>query len=103
MGHGGLDAIGTQLNNQFDGTGPILKDKIKLIPKTTTTQEQTDQGLQCSICMEDFKLNESARLLRCDHFYHNDCIIPWLELHDTCPLCRKSLLSIEEGASSSAY
>lgn len=25
------------------------------------------------------------------HVYHETCIIPWLELHGTCPICRKSL------------
>uniref|UniRef100_A0A182S8X6 RING-type domain-containing protein n=1 Tax=Anopheles maculatus TaxID=74869 RepID=A0A182S8X6_9DIPT len=26
------------------------------------------------------------------HVYHDPCIIPWLELHGTCPICRSSLM-----------
>lgn len=50
-----------------------------------------DASLQCSVCWEDFKLDEPVRKLVCDHFYHTDCIVPWLQLHGTCPICRKSL------------
>jgi len=27
----------------------------------------------------------------CEHCFHSGCIIPWLELHGTCPVCRKEL------------
>ncbi|XP_071541369.1 E3 ubiquitin-protein ligase RNF115-like isoform X2 [Panulirus ornatus] len=96
-GRGGLDAIITQLMNQLDGTGPppLSRDQISQIPTSNITKEQCDKGLQCSVCMEDFTVDESVRQLYCEHCFHNDCIIPWLELHGTCPICRKLLL--EEG------
>lgn len=46
--------------------------------------------MQCSVCWEDFSLGEKVRKLHCDHLYHEPCIVPWLELHGTCPVCRKS-------------
>ncbi|XP_066994087.1 E3 ubiquitin-protein ligase Iruka isoform X2 [Anabrus simplex] len=92
-GREGLDAIVTQLLNQMDGTGPppLAKDKIKEIPVVVITEDQVGKNLQCSVCWEDFNLDEPVRKLTCEHVYHENCIIPWLELHGTCPICRKSL------------
>ncbi|XP_076339506.1 E3 ubiquitin-protein ligase RNF115-like isoform X1 [Tachypleus tridentatus] len=92
-GRGGLDSIITQLLNQLDTTGPppLSKEKISEIPTVHIQQDQVDHNLQCSVCMEDFKTGEAVKKLSCQHHYHNDCIIPWLELHGTCPICRKLL------------
>ncbi|XP_029166357.1 E3 ubiquitin-protein ligase RNF115 isoform X2 [Nylanderia fulva] len=92
-GRDGLDAIVTQLLNQMDGTGPppLPRKQIDEIPTTTISQSQVDCKLQCSVCWEDFKLSEPVRQLPCQHVYHAPCIIPWLELHGTCPICRQNL------------
>lgn len=92
-GREGLDTIVTQLLNQMDNTGPppLEKEKIEEIPKITISAEQVDMKLQCSVCWEDFQIDEVVRKLSCAHIYHESCIIPWLELHGTCPICRKSL------------
>ncbi|XP_012140570.2 E3 ubiquitin-protein ligase Iruka isoform X1 [Megachile rotundata] len=92
-GQDGLDAIVTQLLNQLDGTGPppLPRKQIDEIPTTTVTQSHVDSKLQCSVCWEDFKLSESVKQLSCQHLYHGPCIIPWLELHGTCPICRQNL------------
>ncbi|XP_055545440.1 E3 ubiquitin-protein ligase Iruka-like [Wyeomyia smithii] len=92
-GREGLDTIVTQLLNQMDNTGPppLEKEKIAEIPKVTITSEQVEMKLQCSVCWEDFQIDEVVRKLSCAHVYHETCIIPWLELHGTCPICRKSL------------
>lgn len=90
---GGLDNVITMLLNQLDGTGPppASKDQIDALPLVTIVQEQVDSSLQCNICMEDFELNEHVRGLPCKHVYHGDCIVPWLELHGTCPICRQRI------------
>lgn len=92
-GREGLDAIVTQLLNQMDCTGPppLPKKQIDEIPTTEVSQSQVDSKLQCSVCWEDFKLSEPVRQLPCQHVYHEPCIVPWLELHGTCPICRQSL------------
>lgn len=37
--------------------------------------------------------------LECEHIFHASCITPWLQLHATCPICRRSLLPDEPSAS----
>ena len=36
--------------------------------------------LQCAICMEEFKENESAKRLPCSHHFHEECISRWLRM-----------------------
>ncbi|XP_041761162.1 E3 ubiquitin-protein ligase Iruka [Anopheles merus] len=92
-GREGIDTIVTQLLNQMDNSGPppLEKERIAAIPTVTISEEQVERKLQCSVCFEDFVVGESVRKLPCLHVYHEPCIIPWLELHGTCPICRNSL------------
>ena len=40
---------------------------------------------------KDFSDGETVKQLECEHCFHSGCIVPWLELHGTCPVCRKEL------------
>eukprot|EP01126_Amoeba_proteus_P039706 TRINITY_DN4202_c0_g1_i10.p1 TRINITY_DN4202_c0_g1~~TRINITY_DN4202_c0_g1_i10.p1 ORF type:complete len:101 (-),score=16.33 TRINITY_DN4202_c0_g1_i10:631-933(-) len=33
----------------------------------------------CVVCSEPWKIGEEAVKLPCKHFYHEDCILPWLK------------------------
>ncbi|KAJ8273490.1 hypothetical protein GJAV_G00102170 [Gymnothorax javanicus] len=90
-GQGGLDAVITQ--GQFENTGPppAEKEKISSLPTVIVSQEQADANMECPVCKEDYSVGEPVRQLPCNHFFHSGCIVPWLEMHDTCPVCRKSL------------
>jgi len=35
-------------------------------------------------------------LKECHHIFHKECVMIWLGLHDTCPFCRKDVVSTEE-------
>ncbi|KAM4725070.1 E3 ubiquitin-protein ligase RNF115 [Anableps anableps] len=96
-GQGGLDAVVTELLGRLENTGPppAKKEMISLLPIVCISQEQIDCRLECPVCREEYSLGESVRKLPCLHYFHSDCIIPWLELHDTCPVCRKSLDGVD--------
>jgi len=92
-GRGGLDAIITQLLNHMDGTGPppMAKENIADIPTVEISSQMREKNSSCSVCWEDFSDGESVKQLECEHCFHSGCIVPWLELHGTCPVCRKEL------------
>ncbi|XP_030373769.1 E3 ubiquitin-protein ligase Iruka [Scaptodrosophila lebanonensis] len=92
-GREGLDTIVTQMLNQMETSGPppLSVQRINDIPNVKVTAEEVERKMQCSICWDDFKLDETVRKLPCSHLYHENCIVPWLNLHSTCPICRKSL------------
>ncbi|XP_037889500.1 E3 ubiquitin-protein ligase Iruka-like [Glossina fuscipes] len=94
LGREGLDAIVMQFLNlmEFSGPPPLPRHKIDEIPKIGITEDVVNEKQQCSVCWEYFKLEETVRRLSCFHLYHEDCIVPWLVLHGTCPICRKSLI-----------
>lgn len=45
----------------------------------------------CAICLEEILLECEASRLPCLHFYHERCILRWLEKSNLCPLCRFEL------------
>ncbi|MBA0618702.1 hypothetical protein Godav_028006, partial [Gossypium davidsonii] len=68
------------------GTPPAVKEAIEAMPNVTM-----DDNLQCSICLEDIKIGCEAKEMPCKHKFHNGCITPWLEHHNSCPVCRFQL------------
>ena len=68
----------------------------KYLKNTTKYHLKIEKITQCAVCMEEFALNETAKQLPCKHLYHNTCIVQWLKLHATCPVCRTNINGISE-------
>ncbi|CAL9767542.1 unnamed protein product [Musa acuminata subsp. burmannicoides] len=57
--------------------------------------EGSVQGTDCSVCLSEFREDDSLRLLpKCSHAFHVQCIDTWLRSHSNCPLCRASIVSM---------
>jgi len=41
--------------------------------------------------MAEVQVGEEVTELWCRHWFHSDCIRPWLETHNSCPHCRMSI------------
>lgn len=76
---------------------------IKLI--TVCKYKKSDgfiEGNDCSVCLSEFKEDESVRLLpKCSHAFHLPCIDAWLRSHSNCPLCRSNVSVITPSPSPS--
>ncbi|KAG6420921.1 hypothetical protein SASPL_117466 [Salvia splendens] len=74
------------------GTPPASKNAVQGLPDIHITAEMLESdSSQCAVCKDTFELNEEAKQMPCKHIYHKDCILPWLELHNSCPVCRYEL------------
>ena len=60
-------------------------------------------GDPCSVCHSDFEAEGQVVQLPCEHCFHERCILPWLEMHHTCPNCRADLPSEAPPRPSSRY
>ncbi|KAI4343340.1 hypothetical protein L6164_010701 [Bauhinia variegata] len=68
------------------GTPPAQKEAVEALPTVII-----NENLQCSVCLDDFQLGSEAKEMPCKHRFHSGCILPWLELHSSCPVCRFQL------------
>jgi len=73
------------------GTPPAKKEAIDALPDVAIEEH----SIQCSVCLDDFEVGSEAKELPCKHRFHGECILPWLELHSSCPVCRLELPSDE--------
>ncbi|CAG4955671.1 unnamed protein product [Parnassius apollo] len=94
FGGEGLDAVVTQLLGQLENAGPppLPRDQLASLPSESVSADQAAANTSCSVCWENFLEGESISRLECEHVFHSACIRPWLQLHATCPICRRSLL-----------
>ncbi|CAO2145377.1 unnamed protein product [Urochloa humidicola] len=58
------------------------------------TVEVSEPGEVCAICKDDLPVGAAATRLPCGHLYDSSCIVAWLEVHNSCPVCRSRLPSI---------
>jgi len=68
------------------GTPPAKKEAVAALPTVNI-----EEVLGCSVCLEDFEMGAEAKQIPCQHKFHSHCILPWLELHSSCPICRFQL------------
>lgn len=48
----------------------------------------------CVVCIIDFKDGDTIISLDCQHSFHECCLVSWLKIHASCPVCRTKLQEI---------
>ncbi|KAL0460336.1 UNVERIFIED_CONTAM: E3 ubiquitin-protein ligase RDUF1 [Sesamum latifolium] len=74
---------------------PASKQAVASLPTVEILPSHVDSDAHCAVCTDAFTLGSEAREMPCKHIYHSDCIFPWLNLHNSCPVCRHELPSDE--------
>lgn len=70
------------------------EDRLQLYHNKTENDENNENKM-CPICLE--KISSEYLHTDCDHSYHNDCLMKWIEEDKTtCPLCRKNIIQCNE-------
>ena len=80
-------------NNRY-GSPPASQSEITKLNKYTLTKDKLiNFGTEntCSVCKEDFIIGNKMMDLPCNHYFHEECLMPWLNQHDSCPICRFEL------------
>lgn len=70
-----------------------IKNLKRSIYKQTKQEHQQKEQFTCVTCQDDFVDSDVYISLPCNHSFHENCIIPWLKMHVTCPVCRADVRS----------
>ncbi|KAH6774271.1 RING/U-box superfamily protein [Perilla frutescens var. hirtella] len=73
---------------------PASKEVVANLPVTGVTEEilvKLGKDAVCSICQESLIVDDKMQELPCKHMFHPPCLKPWLDEHNSCPICRHEL------------
>jgi len=77
-------------NKKMKPTGRevILIDQPMVIDLVDSDNEKTPmkENSECCICLQKYEEGDEMVTLPCLHFFHQDCIIPWLKSNCNCPI-----------------
>ncbi|KAI4334549.1 hypothetical protein L6164_019228 [Bauhinia variegata] len=79
---------------------PASKAAVESMPTIEIVEDHVGTDAHCAVCKEAFELGSEAREMPCKHIYHSDCILPWLSLRNSCPVCRHQLPSDQDSLES---
>lgn len=80
------------------GNPPASKEEVDKLQKVTITKDTLNEIALCktgesccSVCKDDYEIDQSIIKLPCSHHFHDECLLPWLKERNSCPTCRFEL------------
>lgn len=78
------------------GNPPTSKEVLEKMEDKNLDEDELlelkrTNSVDCSVCKDEFNLESKLVKLPCNHYFHRECIKPWLEQRNSCPTCRYEL------------
>ncbi|XP_008797364.1 E3 ubiquitin-protein ligase AIP2 [Phoenix dactylifera] len=73
---------------------PASKEVVANLPVINVTEEviaRLGRETHCAVCQENFVKDDKLQELPCKHLFHPPCLKPWLDEHNSCPICRHEM------------
>ncbi|CAO2821865.1 unnamed protein product [Amaranthus hypochondriacus] len=71
---------------------PASKEVVEKLPVIKVEDEtKLKDDAECCICKEKLGLGDEMQEMPCKHLFHPLCLKPWLDEHNSCPICRHEL------------
>ncbi|KAF3776675.1 E3 ubiquitin-protein ligase [Nymphaea thermarum] len=100
-GFRGLDALHSAIETSLQEIGagpekppPASKEVVAKLPIIEVTDEilsKLGKETECAVCRENLVANDMMQEMPCKHLFHPICLKPWLDEHNSCPICRFEL------------
>jgi len=72
---------------------PASKQVVEQLVRTKVTEDNRPlfPNHDCAVCQDDFVDGVEIMQMHCGHVFHTECLMPWLEKSNSCPICREEL------------
>lgn len=59
------------------------------------TDKTAARNTTCAICLGRFSMGDMIVSSVCDHAFHRDCVLGWVQVQDECPMCRQNMWDLK--------
>ncbi|KAM0936453.1 putative transcription factor C2H2 family [Dioscorea sansibarensis] len=79
-------------DDDVGGPPAAAESVVEALPSVSMAGEGlAGESMACAVCKDEIELEEKVKKLPCKHYFHSECIVPWLKMRNTCPVCRREL------------
>eukprot|EP00924_Labyrinthula_sp_SR-Ha-C_P015896 snap_masked-scaffold_4-processed-gene-12.33-mRNA-1 protein AED:0.22 eAED:0.25 QI:0/-1/0/1/-1/1/1/0/242 len=79
-----------QINPGSRGSPPASSIEVSKLLQNKRLVRKDEAG-ECAVCKDVWKEGQELVEIGCGHRYCEECIVPWLKRHNSCPVCRFEL------------